>query len=41
MGLRKNFHWLKVAATIQGSVIPAVFGQVVFCTSFSLLTSIL
>ena len=41
MSLRKKFHWLQLAGTVQGSVIPAVFGQVVFCAVFSLLISIL
>jgi putative membrane protein len=41
MNLRKNFHWLQLALTVRGSVIPAVFAQVMFCGGFGLLVSVL
>ena len=41
MNLRKKFHWLQLALTVRGSVIPAVFFQVLFCGSFGLLISVL
>jgi putative membrane protein len=41
MNLGKKFHWLKLALTVRGSVIPAVFAQVLFCGGFGLLISIL
>lgn len=39
MGSRKSFHWLQLAGTVQGSVIPAIFGQVLFCGLFGVLIS--
>jgi putative membrane protein len=41
MNLGKKFHWLQLALTVRGSVIPAVFAQVLFCGGFGLLISIL
>ena len=41
MNLRKKFHWLQLALTVRGSVIPAVFAQVLFCGGFGLLISVL
>jgi putative membrane protein len=40
MNLHK-IHWLKLALTIQGSVIPTIFNQVWWCGAFGFLVSVL
>lgn len=37
----KKIHWLKLALSIQGSVIPTIFNQVWWCGAFGFLISVL